>query len=62
MLSASERDAIHLKALEQALRQAGVAKADALEPLLPVLFEDPWVVQLTDWDRDFLKINKIRLS
>ena len=53
---AQEREAIKQKALEQALRQAQLAKT-CPEPLLPVIAE--WPFSLTQDDRDFLKINKI---
>lgn len=56
MLSPYEREQIQLKAIEQAMRAAGVANAEPA-PLLPM--PDPWPFRLTVEDVAFLKINKI---
>lgn len=72
MLSPYERDRIQLKAIEQAMRAAGVANAGPA-PLLPVGGWPTWVrpadmvgehcfefaCGITAWDEWFLKINKI---
>ncbi len=56
MFSEREQRNIELKAIEQALREAGLARVD-LEPLLPV--GSTWPFLLSESDRDFLRINKI---
>ena len=56
MLSADETYRIQLKAIEQAMQAAGIAKTDPT-PLLPVV--EPWPFPLTRDDVAFLKINKI---
>ena len=56
MFSPSEREAVQLKAMEQALRAADLAKT---EPELLVPTCDSWPFRLSEDDRVFLKINKI---
>jgi hypothetical protein len=57
VLSSRERRNVELKALEQALREAELARI-APEPLLPTC-RGLWPFALTQDDRDFLKIQKI---
>lgn len=52
MFSQDEAARIQLKALEQAIRAAGLAKADPA-PLLPV--EPSWPFRLTEDDKAFLR-------
>lgn len=62
MFSPKERQDIEQKALEQALeqarREAGLARAEA-ESLMPAP-SAPWPFALSEDDRAFLRINKIR--
>ena len=57
MLSSRERRNVELKALEQALREAELARI-APEPLLPTC-RGLWPFVLTEADRDYLKVEKI---
>ena len=56
MLSADETYKIQLKAIEQAMQAAGIAKTDPT-PLLPT--PDTWPFRLSVDDVAFLKVNKI---
>ena len=56
MFTPQERDQIQLKAMEQALRAADLAKTEP-DPLLPTC--DTWPFRLSADERVFLKINKI---
>lgn len=55
MLTDKERDLIRLKAFEQAMRTADLAKSD-IEPLLVL---DSWPFKLSLLDREILKLLKI---
>ena len=57
MFTPREREAIQLKAIEQALREAGYARM-APKPLIPTP-RGEWPFPLSHDDRLFLKINKI---
>ena len=52
MFSEQERERIELKAIEQAIREAGIAHAELL-PLLPA--GSTWPFLLTEPDVDFLR-------
>jgi hypothetical protein len=56
MFTPRERCTIELKALEQALREAGLSHTEP-EPLYPP--PAVWPFSLTEADRVFLRINKI---
>lgn len=56
MFTPHERDLMQLKALEQAIRAAHLAKT-CPDPMLPVTAD--WPFRLSEDDRVFLKINKI---
>ena len=60
MLTQSEREQIQLKALEQAIQAAKLAKAD-ITPLLPMA-PSYWPFVLTQDDCIFLKIQKISFA